>query len=163
MIPIRTRLFDLASLILLTALILVLLAAAMQTSQEVANAATSSLTDIKFSFKLDPSITRGTYMGDRWVSPPTYEIVQEGETVTVIARVQGLDAGAKLRDISPEWTPEDPDMVSVSPRQGPQVAISVRRAGQTSLEVASQGFSKKLFIKAAYQGNIMQVEISQKP
>ena len=143
------------------ALIVVLLAGAIQAPQEATGQATASLTNIRVSFKLDPSITRGMYMGERWVSPPTYTAVQEGKEITVEASAQGFDAKGKPIDISPEWIPEDPKMVAVSPGQGRQVKITVRRAGQSTLRVASQAFSKKLAIKATYQDGATQVEISQ--
>ncbi len=118
--------------------------------------AAASPTNIKVSFKLDPSLTRGLYMGDRWVSPPTYTTSQPGKTSTIEARVEGLDKG-----ISPTWTPSDPGMVKVAPQQGQQVTITVLRSGQSNLTVASQGVSKTLSIKAEYQGDDIQVDISQ--
>jgi hypothetical protein len=121
----------------------------------------AALADINVSFKLDPRLTRSLYMGDRWVSPPTYSGVQE-KVFTVDARVQGLDANGQSVDITPKWIPEDPEMVTVSPAVGNAVQITVQRAGRTSLKVTSQGFSKILYIKAApYQGGSMLAEISQ--
>ncbi len=121
----------------------------------------AALADINVSFKLDPRLTRGLYMGDRWVSPPTYSGVQDGK-FTVDARVQGVDAKGEPVDISPKWIPSDPKMVTVSPGQGNAVQITVQRAGQSSLQVTSQGFTRTLSIKAAaYRGNAIQAEISQ--
>src|SRR6266511_4886793 len=121
----------------------------------------AALADISVSFKLDPRLTRGLYMGDRWVSPPTYSGVQDGK-FTVDARVQGVDAKGEPVDISPKWIPSDPKMVTVSPGQGNAVQITVQRAGQSSLQVTSQGFTRTLSIKAAaYRGNAIQAEISQ--
>lgn len=101
-------------------------------------------------------------MGDRWVSPPTYtSTVQAGQEITVEARARGIDARGKTININPKWTPADPEMVAVSPKQGRQVKITVRGAGKSSLEVSSQGFSMKLSIKATYKNNLIQVEISQ--
>ncbi|OGP75888.1 MAG: hypothetical protein A2W09_00315 [Deltaproteobacteria bacterium RBG_16_50_11] len=142
-------------------LILALLAGTILASQEAVGQAAASLTRIKVSFKLDPSITRGMYMGERWVSPPTYTAAGEGKEITMEASAQGLDAKGKPIDISPEWIPEDPKMVAVSPGQGRQVKITVREAGQSSLKVAAQGLSRKLLIKATYQDGATQVEISQ--
>jgi hypothetical protein len=119
------------------------------------------ISDIKFSFKLDPQLTRSMYMGDRWVSPPAYTIVREGKKLTVDARAQGLDSKGMPVDIKLKWIPADPDMVTVAPGEGKAVKITVKRAGQSMLEVASQGLSKLLTIKAAYQGDAIKVEISQ--
>jgi len=120
-----------------------------------------AVTDMKISFKMDPRITRSTYSGERWISPPTF--IQAGlpdvKEMSVEARCEGLDA--KGMPVAPQWIPSDPEMVAVSPGQGKEVKITVKRAGQSGLEVASQGGSKKLSIKAAYKGNAMQVEITQ--
>jgi hypothetical protein len=118
-------------------------------------------TGIEVSFKLDPRLTRGMYMGDRWVSPPTFTQVGEGKEVTVEAIAQGLDGTGKPVKISPEWTPEDPEMVTVTPGQGNEVKITVRREGQCKLKVVSAGISRELLIKAINRGEAIQVEISR--
>jgi hypothetical protein len=119
------------------------------------------LTKIKVAFKLDPRLTQGMYMGDRWVSPPIFTQVGEGKEVTVAATAQGLDATGKLLKISPEWIPEESGMVTVTPGQGDAVRITVKRAGQSKLKVVSSGVSTELLIKATNQGDTIQVEISQ--
>jgi hypothetical protein len=117
--------------------------------------------DIKVSFKLDTRLTRGVYMGDRWVSPPTFTQVGEGKEVIVEAIVKGLDSMGRLAKISPEWIAEDPDMVTITPGQGNKVKITVRRAGQSKLKVVSAEISRELDIKAMYRDDTLQVEISQ--
>ena len=119
----------------------------------------ATLTDLKVFFKLDPRLTRGLYMGERWVSPPTY--VGAGAQDTVEARVQGIGPKGRVRNISAQWAPADPEMVAVSPSQGKEVKITVKRAGESRLRVTSHGVTKELAIKAAYQGDSMQVEIAQ--
>ena len=122
----------------------------------------SGLRDIKASFKLDPRLTRGLYMGDRWVSPPTYTGVrQEGKEYAVEAKVHGVDARGRRIFINPEWIPSDPEMVAVSPAEGDAVEIVVKRIGESTLKVAARGFDKELLIKATNKGNAIQVEISQ--
>jgi len=117
--------------------------------------AATALTGITLSFKLDPRLTKSLYMGERWVSPPTYTGVQDGKNLTVEARAHGRDAKGKAMNISPEWIPADPEMVTVTPGQGNQVKITVLRAGESRLEIASQGVSKKLLIKAEYQNSAL--------
>jgi len=125
-------------------------------------AAGSGLADIKVSFKLDPRLTRSLYMGDRWISPPTYKTtVHQGTELTVAARVQGVDTKGRHMAISPEWIPADADLVSVSPGQDDEVQITVRGAGESRLNVTAQGISKELAIKAVYQGNTIKAEITQ--
>ncbi len=123
--------------------------------------------DIRLSFKLDPRLTRSLHMGDRWVSPSVYIRVGEGKEVTVEARVQAVDAKGKAVDVGAEWTPADPEMVTVTAAQGPkgrgrQFNITVRRAGETILKVASQDVTKELIVKATPKGSTIQVEISPK-
>lgn len=126
----------------------------------VQEAATASA-GIEFSFKLDPRLTRGMYMGDRWVSPPVFTSVQEGKEATVEARANVVGSPGKPMEVSPEWTPEDPGMVTVTPAQGDEVRITVKREGQSRLKVVSPGVSRELLIKATHQGDTIQVEISQ--
>ena len=121
--------------------------------------AAGALTDIQVSFKLDPRLSGPTYGGERWISPPTYTGAADQDTVEV--RAQGLDAKGNLIRISPEWTPADPEMVTVSPSQGDAVTITVKRAGESKLKVSSQGVSKELQINAKPAGNALQVEIVQ--
>jgi FKBP-type peptidyl-prolyl cis-trans isomerase len=124
-------------------------------------AATSGLTGITVSFKVDPRLTRSLYMGDRWVSPPTYTRVGEGKSVTVEARAHGRDTVGQAVNISATWTPTDPDMVTVTPNGSNEVRITVLRAGESSLQVTSEGVSKELAIRATDHGNTLQLDIAQ--
>jgi hypothetical protein len=115
---------------------------------------------ILVSFKLDPRLQGGTYGGEIWVSPPAYVGIQGQHTVD--ARAAIVDADGGLTSISPDWTPSDPGMISVSPTLGAQVAIDVRQAGESTLTVTVGGLSKTLRITATAQaGRVVQVEISQ--
>ena len=119
-------------------------------------------TGIAVSFKLDPSLTKSMFMGDRWISPPTFtSTLQEGKEITVEARAAGRDAKGRATAITPEWTPEDPGMVTVTPGRGGMVKITVRKAGKSKLKVTSAKISKELSIKATDNGTAIQVEISQ--
>ena len=118
-----------------------------------------ALAGFAVSFKVDPRLTKGMYMGGRWVSPPTY-VGTNGQD-TVQAKVTGIDAKGVTLPVQPKWIPADPERVTVTPSEGDAVTITVKRAGQTSLTVASQGVSKKLTVKAAQQDNVIRVEITQ--
>lgn len=123
--------------------------------------ASAQLKDIKASFKLDPLLTQGLYMGDRWVSPPTYTGVrQEGTEYSVDARAYGIDARGQRIPLSPEWIPSNPEMVVVSPAEANTVKITVKQAGESMLNVAANGLSRAYLIKATSGGDAMQVEIS---
>jgi FKBP-type peptidyl-prolyl cis-trans isomerase len=131
-------------------------------SHDKAVSTSTALTAIKVSFKLDPQLTQGLYMGERWVSPPRYNGARAGKSITVDARADGLDAKGSTRNITPKWIPADPAMVTVTPSEGNAVAITVHHAGQSTLQVTAGGISKELDIKAEYLGQIIQVEIGQK-
>ena len=123
----------------------------------------SSPTDIRIEFKLDQRLTRAVYMGDRWVWPSKFTpAIQQGKTCTVQAKAYGLYAGRIKITISPKWIPQDPEMVTVSPNEGHQISIIVKRAGKSTLTVSAQGYSKVLLIKAEQRKNALQVEILQK-
>jgi len=130
--------------------------------KQVAQKAPGALTGFAVSFKVDPRLTKGLYMGDRWVSPPTFtSTFQEGKETTVEARVPGVDAKGNKMKIKPKWTPSDPEMVTVTPGEGSDVKIAVKRAGKSTLKVAAPGASKELSIKATEEGDVLRVEITQ--
>lgn len=141
---------------------LVVLAAAVAASARAADPAVPSLTDIRVLFKLDAQLSGPTYGGERWLSPPTFTGgAQAGTVGTVDVKVRGVDARGKAVKIVPEWTAADPGMVTVTPGQKDEFRITVTRAGESTLTVASQGFSKELVVKAKQVGSTIQVEISQ--
>jgi hypothetical protein len=116
---------------------------------------------ITVAFKLDPRLTQGLYMGERWVSPPTFMGAGDAHSVTVEARAEGRDARGRRMRIAPRWTPADPHLVTVIPREGNEARITVHGPGQSSLEVASPEFSRTLQIKAEYRHDVLLVEIAQ--
>lgn len=121
-----------------------------------------SLTGLQILFKLDHRLLGPTYGGERWVSPPTYGPVRaSGNSYVVEARAEVLDNNGQPRQANFEWKPEDPEMVAVSPSQGDEVTINIQRAGESRLQVTSQGVSKTLNIRATQQKGVIQVEISQ--
>jgi FKBP-type peptidyl-prolyl cis-trans isomerase FklB len=125
-----------------------------------ASAPVPALAGINVSFKVDPRITKGLYMGDRWVPVP-YSQMGETKQVTVEARAEGVDGNGRPVSISPSWTPADPEVATVVPGQGKEVRITALRPGESSLQVSSQGVSRQLALKAAYKGDVLHVEISQ--
>jgi hypothetical protein len=54
-------------------------------------------------------------------------------------------------------------MVTVSPSEGNEVKITVKRTGETTLHVTSDGVTKELSLKAALRNDVMQVEITSRP
>lgn len=127
------------------------LPAAAEKQQTASPVASENLADIRVSFRVDPRLTRSRYMGDRWVSPPTFTVVKVGREATVDVRAQGIGVmGASLR-ISPEWIPDDPELVAVKPARGTRVKLTAKREGRSTLEVRSSGVSLVLLIETRYK------------
>jgi hypothetical protein len=123
--------------------------------------AASLLSAIDVSFKLDPRITRSLYMGERWLPLPFTQV--GGKTAVVVyARAAGRDGRQKPVHITPEWTPADPELVTVRAAERNVMEITVLGPGETTLRVTAQGISTELAIKSAYKGEALQVEISRK-
>jgi FKBP-type peptidyl-prolyl cis-trans isomerase len=120
------------------------------------------VSDLRISFKLDPRLSGPTYGGERWIaSSPFTSLAQVGTQASVDAKADGVAKnGAPLRT-AVQWTPSDPEMITVAAAEDTQVKITVHHAGESKLIVASNGISKELRVKAKYVGNTTQIEISQ--
>ncbi len=119
-------------------------------------ASAATLAGIELEYKMDPRVTKGLYMGERWITPPTYVITLDNFEV----RAHGVDAKGGAVEIRPQWIPSDPDMVTVTPGEGSQVKITVKRAGESRLQVKAGGVSKELAIKAEHISGGMRVEVA---
>jgi FKBP-type peptidyl-prolyl cis-trans isomerase len=123
---------------------------------------TAPLGDLRISFKLDPRLSGPTYGGDHWiVSSPFTSVAQVGTQATVEAKVDGVAMNGAPVHAAAEWTPADPEMITVARAENSQVKITVHHAGESKVTVASNGVSKQLLVKAKRVGNATQVEISQ--
>jgi len=139
---------------------------AQQGPETAAKPTIPTVAAIKVYLKLDPSLTRGVNMGDRWVSLPTFTTTRHpGKQLTVDARAVGLDDRGRLMDkrLAPEWVAADPDMVTVSPARGNTVKITALRPGESSVRLVYGSVSTILTIKATYDepNDLTQVSISQ--
>ena len=85
---------------------------------------------IAVSFKLDPRLTTGLYMGERWVSPRVFSIALDGEGF-IEARAECLET-----DDLAQWTSADGELLAVAPSRAARVRITIRSAGETTLGVA---------------------------
>lgn len=150
-----TRLLALAAIILL-------LPAGVSQAQKAAGKEAASPKDFQVSFKLDPRLTQGMYMGERWVSPLTYTRVQEGKKPLIVeAKAEGLDAEGNPVQVNPTWKPGNPDLFQVSPAQGGIVKLTILKEGQSNLTVTFGGISKKFTVQAGRQFGAMRVDISR--
>jgi hypothetical protein len=115
---------------------------------------------IEVLFKLDPRLTSGVYMGERWVSPPVFSVALDGDGF-IEARARCLDAAGAETDAIAAWTPVHADMVVVTPPQGAQVRITIARAGESSLQIACGALSRDLAVRAIMHDGVLRAEIAQ--
>jgi FKBP-type peptidyl-prolyl cis-trans isomerase len=143
-------------------LLTVFLAAATLASSQSNEAVT--VQGIAISFKLDPRLSGGTYGGEQWVSPRTFTSpVQGGREATVEARVEVTDARGKDTGLKARWIAAEPDMVVVEPRGKEVYAITVKRAGESQLDLQAREVTLHLTLKAKRVGEGLQVDIVQAP
>lgn len=112
------------------------------------------------AFRLDPALTRSLFLGDRWVSPPSFAFAQPGTQYVVRAKLQEIDSDGERTDLSGNWATTDPEMVAIDRGQG-EVTIVVRQPGESDLTVTAGGESKVLHVRARRLADAMQVAIDQ--
>lgn len=112
------------------------------------------------TYRLDPSLTRGLYLGDRWVSPPEFRFAQPGDEYVVQAKLQSIDEWGDRSDLTANWSASDPAMVAIT-REPDRVTLVVREAGESRVTVTSGSESKVLRILARQTPDAMDVAIMQ--
>jgi hypothetical protein len=119
---------------------------------------------LQVSFQLDPRVTKGAYMGDRWVSRATYASASAPEVgaITVKARARGADAST-AGEPGPAWIASDPGMVAISPSQGGEVTLTVQRSGQSTVTVKYRDLSSTFKVETAAAGGRWRVDLSSLP
>lgn len=142
------------------------LAVEQQGPETTANPTIPAIAAIKVYLKLDPRLTRGLSMGDRWVSPARFATArQPGQRGTVEARAVALDKRGQLlnRRLEPEWLAADSAHVSVSARRANSVVISIQRPGESTVNVTDGAVSEILTIRSTYdeQNDLTQLVISR--
>lgn len=116
---------------------------------------------LSVTYRLDPRVTRGLYLGERWVSPPEFRFVQPGSEYVVVARLQQIDPYGDRTDLNGQWAASDPEMVAISRDAPGQVTLVVRRPGESRVTVTSGTESKVLHIHARQTPEAMDVSIRQ--
>ena len=120
-------------------------------------------TKLVVAFRMDPSITRGLYLGDRWVSPPNFAFSQEGKRYVVRARAQLVDGstGKRVDLDSAEWSTDDPKLVGITPGDNGEVEIAVDRPGTAQLRVKAGGEEKIVQVASKQFPDAMDVAFRQ--
>jgi hypothetical protein len=131
------------------------------TSSAAGPAPAADVRQINVSFKLDPRLTKGLHMGERWVSPGTYMRSQDSNGLIVEARTQALDGQGRPVNAPAVWTSDDPGIAAASSRGGNEVEIQVYRSGTTNLTVTSGVTAKKMKVEAIEEAGHLRVAISQ--
>jgi len=151
--------FKQTSFLALTVLFLSTYCAAQSSQAAAPPGSTAAVKDIQLSYKRDPRQV-DPYRGiGQWASGPSYAGATAQDTVETVARA--VDAKGQPVTASLEWTPSDPEMVTVSPSQGDHVKITVHKTGESQLRITAQGFSKELVVKATSAGRFIVFEITQ--
>jgi hypothetical protein len=112
---------------------------------------------LEFSFRLDPRLTSGVHLGNRWVSPRTYTRTGDSKSVTVEARARVVGAPPQRRHVA--WAASEPDMVEVSPELGDEVKLTVWRPGESRVLVSAGGASGTLIVRAAEVQGALRVDV----
>jgi hypothetical protein len=116
---------------------------------------------LQVSFKLDPRVTKGLYMGERWVSGPSFSSasVPEGQVVTIEARARGAGTGAAAT--SPTWSASHPEVVTITPSSAGAVTLTIRDGGESTFTVTSGQRSSVFAVRAVRQGGHWRVALSK--
>jgi FKBP-type peptidyl-prolyl cis-trans isomerase FklB len=132
-----------------------------QSSQaKTASAGANAVAQIELTYKRDPRLVDPTRPGmGPIVVGPNYSGANAQDTVETMARV--LDAKGQPLNVAPEWTPSDPEMVTITPAKGDHVKITVHRPGESRLKITAGEFSKELIIRASKVGQFINFQINQ--
>ena len=113
------------------------------------------------AFRLDDSLTRGLYMGDRWVIPPdSYHTVQQGPEYKVKLQTLRIDTRGERSKLIGSWRTEDGSMVSLVPDRDDAVTLIVHNPGRSVVRVSTTMGEKILRIDAVQRKDAMDVRIT---
>lgn len=112
------------------------------------------------AFLLDPQVTGGIFLGNRWVSPPSWYFAQPGKRYVVRAKAQNIDSGGERTDLDGNWSTSNPQMVAIARGDG-EVTITVREPGDSDMTVSAGKDVKVLHVHATQLADAMQVRITQ--
>jgi len=113
------------------------------------------------AFQLDRALTQGHYLGERWVSPPTFHFAQAGERYSVRARLRQVDARGERIEVSGDWATGDPDILAITRLGDGQVQLDILQPGTTELTVSAGGERKVLQVEARRTPDAMDVAFRQ--
>jgi len=112
------------------------------------------------ALRLDPSLTQGLFMGDRWVSPADFHFAQPGNVFVVEAKAQHLDGSGEAHDFAGNWNATNPSMVAIQ-RDARTTVLEIRHPGDSDVTVSAAGETVVLHIHAVQLADSIQVHIRQ--
>lgn len=113
--------------------------------------ASGNIIALLVTYRLDQRLTSGVHIGERWVSPPLYDIISEESAYTIEARVEGIATNGDRMVIGADLISNNPNLFTVMPGPGNTYAIHIRGKGATRLDLIAAGIYQPLYITAAYQ------------
>jgi hypothetical protein len=128
------------------------------TPREKPNAAAPAA--IQVSFKLDPRLTKSLYMGERWAPAATYTSASTSDPRAITLEARARSTVVPAAKFSPTWTASNPEVVAISPAQGAEVTLSVRRAGESTVTVKHGSASSTFAVKTVGDGDRWRVDVS---
>lgn len=117
--------------------------------------------EIELAFKLDPRLTDGLYLGERWVSPPVFSatLVAGGY---VEARARCLAPSGGTSGEAAGWSVRGPDAFSVERARGEEVRLRVWGPGAGVVVVACGARTRELRVDAVNDARGgLRIDISQ--
>jgi hypothetical protein len=126
-----------------------------------AAAANARRQPLSVAFRLDPELTQGVFLGERWVSPPSFFFAQPGTQYVVRAKAQTIDGHGDRTDVRADWAPANPEMVAVDRGDLGEVTVVVRQPGESDLTVSAGSSARVLHVSATRTADAMQVDFSQ--
>jgi hypothetical protein len=116
---------------------------------------------VAVAFRLDPDLTRGLFLGERWVSPPSFFFAQPGPQYVAQGKAQYIDALGERADVAAEWATSVPDMIALTRHASGDATIVVRQPGDGDFTVTTRYGTKRVQVHARLAGDGMQVDFRQ--
>ena len=112
------------------------------------------------ALRLDPTLTQGLFMGDRWVAPADFYFAQPGTVFVVQAKAQHRDGRGERHDFAGSWNATNPRMVAIQ-RDARAVTLEIRQPGDSDITVSAAGQTLVLHVHAVQLADSIQVHIRQ--
>lgn len=118
---------------------------------------------IRVKFLLDPSLTRGLHMGERWVARATFTTVrQHGRRASLDARATGIDGNGSVMypRLEAEWLVHDSGPVEVSSTEANRVTITMQSPGEATLRVRYGDVVEDLRLRTTYDPDVDMTQLT---